>query len=106
MWTVGPPGGAHRPGIYGRRLRTSLIEPLHRTNPYYDLHGSRRDNLRRSWGVAAPPLASTAPNIGYGFVAGTSLNKVKPLLVPSNEGEGPAPPPRYQRAVRSRPRIK
>jgi len=56
--------------------------------------------------VAAPPLASTAPNIGFGFVEGTSLNKVKARLVPSNEGEGAAPPPRYQRAVRSRPRIK
>src|SRR2546421_6086285 len=46
-------------------------------------------------GVAAAPLASTAPNIGYRFVAGTSLNKVKPRLVPPNEGEVRAPAPRY-----------
>ena len=37
-------------------------------------------------GVAAPPFASTAANIGCPFAQGTSLKEVKLGAFPSNEG--------------------
>jgi len=58
-------------------------------------------------GVAAPPFASTAANIGCPFAQGTSLKEGKAGPIPSNEGVRAGGGSADTRGgIRSRPRIK